>query len=429
VCKPACFATASGCGVAPAALALSCTTPAPATSGTTCTVDLAGVAGQAGCVECVARSGVAVPFFSDFDNGFGACTLDGWSFAAGSPCNDANSVWCVTGFAGTPALQVDKKDCSGKTASVERAVDTTGFQRVEFCFSYADHGASGGNDYLMVEYDPSGTGSSLTQLFYDVDGPLPGLDDAWLRYCIELPSDAVGRPSVLVRVSLHSNDDNQKIFADRFSVIGYRGGCTLTNAPFVSAFTGCATSGWTVTSGSVQCPGFKGDALEANGAGKSWTLERTVDTTLLGGDLVLRFDLAEDGTTKDDVFALDVDAAGAWKTLFYQNGALRTDQGATTFLVNLSALEPAAIGNPSLKLRFTATSSAAGHKIDLDNVSLTAFTGTCVADAVVVGAPGDQGGGHYAVTTSSPVPLPVELVCAWGGEASLSDAVTIQLVP
>jgi hypothetical protein len=427
-CKPACFATASGCGVAPTSLALSCTSPAPAASGTTCTVDLAGTTGQAACVECVARSSVTVPFFDDFDNGYGACTLSGWSFAPSSPCNDTNSGWCVTGFPGTPALQVDMADCAGQTAILERRVDTTGLQRVEFCFSYADRGAVGGNDWLTVAYD-AGTGAGLTQLFSDVDGPLPGLDDTWLRYCIELPPDAVGRPSLLLRVALHSNDAGQKVFADRFGVIGYRAGCALTNAPFTSTFAGCALSGWTVTSGSVQCPGFKGDAIEANGASKSWTLERTVDTTLLAGDLVLRFDLAEDGTTKDDALALDVNATGTWRTLFHQTGALRTDQGATTFLVNLSALEPAVDGNPNVKLRFSALSSATGHKLDLDNVSLTAYTATCAAASVIVGATSDQGSGHYAVTATSNVPLPVEMVCGWGGEASLTETATVQLVP
>jgi hypothetical protein len=429
VCKPACFATASGCGVPPTSVSLSCTTPTPAATGTSCTVDLAGVSGQAACVECVARSSVSVPVYSDFDNGFGGCALDGWSFAATSPCNDGNYAWCVTGFAGTPALQVDAQDCSGKTAILERTVDTTGFQRVEVCFNYADRGAAGGNDPLTVAYDPSGTGASLTQLFSDVDGPIPGLDDTWLRYCIELPSDAVGRAGLLLRVSMTSNDAGQKLFADRLSVIGYRTACALTNAPFVSAFTGCATSGWTVASGTLQCPGFKGDALEANGPTKSWTLERSVDTTLLTGDLVLRFDLAEDGTTADDAFALEINATGTWQTLFHQTGALRPDQGTTTFLVSLSALQPAALGNPSLKLRFTATSSAAGHKIDLDNVSLTAFTGTCSTDAVVVGAPSDQGSGKYSVTATAATPMPVEMVCGWGGESTLSDSVTVQLTP
>lgn len=428
VCKPTCFAAASGCGVPPPSVSVSCQTPAPAASGTTCTVDLAGTGGQAACVECVARTGVVVPVFSDFDNGYGGCALDGWSFASTSPCNDTNSEWCVTGFAGTPALQVDKNSCSGKTAIVERTVDTSGLQRVLFCFSYADRGAAAGNDYLAVEYDPSGTGASLTRLFYDVDGPLPGVDDTWLRYCIELPADAVGRPSLLIRVSLHSNDNDQRIFADRFSVIGYRPGCVLSNSPFTSTFAGCSATGWTVT-GSVQCPGFLGDALEASGAAKSWTLERTVDTTLLQGDLVLRFDLAEDGTTKDDAFAFDLNATGTWRTLFHQTGALRADQGATTFLVNLSALEPAAIGNPTLKLRFTADSLANGHKIDLDNVSLTAYTGTCSAGTVVLGAPSDTGGGRYAVTATSSVPLPVEIVCSWDGEAARTDAATVQFVP
>jgi hypothetical protein len=428
VCKPACFPGASGCGVPPTSAALVCDTPADPASGTTCTLHLPGASGLTSCLECVAKSGVVVPIFSDFDNGSGACTLGGWSFASTSPCNDTNSDWCVTGFAGTPALQVDKRSCSGKTAILERTVNTTGLQRVDFCFSYADRGAAGGNDYLMVEYDPTGTGASLTRLFYDVDGPLPGLDDTWLRYCIELPTDAVGRTSLLVRVSLHSDDDDQKIFADRFSVVGHRPGCVLTNGPFSSTFAGCSTSGWTIT-GSVQCPGFMGDALEANGAAKSWTLERTVDTTLVAGDLVLRFDLATDGTTKDDAFALEVNATGTWRTLFHQTGPLRTDQGATTFLVNLSALEPAVQNNPTLKLRFAASSSANGHKIDLDNVSLTAFTGTCAADGVVVGTPSDLGGGDYRVTATSAAPMPVDIVCGWGGEAALTDSATVEFVP
>jgi hypothetical protein len=428
VCNPACFPTTTGCGLPVTSVSVTCPSPATVQSGTTCTLDVGGLAGATGCLECVARTAVAVPFFSDFDNGFGGCTLDGWSFAATSPCNDTNSTWCVTGFAGTPALQVDKKDCSGKTAVVERTVDTTGLQRAAFCFSYADHAAGGGNDSLAVEYDPSGVGTTLTRLFYDVDGPLPGVDDTWLRYCIELPADAVGQPSVLLRVALHSNDDHQRIYADRFSLVGYRPGCVLTSSPFASAFDGCSITGWTVT-GSVQCPGFKGDALEANGAAKSWTLERTVDTTLLHGDLVLRFDLAEDGTSKDDAFSVEIDATGTWKTVFHQTGALRPDQGLTTFLVSLSALEPAALGNPSLKLRFRADSSAPNHKLDLDNVSLTAMTGTCSAGTVAVGAPVDQGSGHFGVAVSSTVPLPAELVCSWGGAATLTDSATVQFVP
>ncbi|MCK7475970.1 MAG: hypothetical protein MZV49_26300 [Rhodopseudomonas palustris] len=188
VCNPGCFATATGCGLPPVALSLTCQSPAPAPYATTCTVDLAGGAARRRASRVPPGRGRRA-VLQRLRQRLRRVRARRVELRRHLPCNDTNSMWCVTGFAGTPALQVDKKDCSGKTVIVERTVDLTGLQRAEFCFSYADHGAGGGNDYLKVEYDPSGTGTTLTQLFNDVDGPLPGVDDTWLRYCIELPAD------------------------------------------------------------------------------------------------------------------------------------------------------------------------------------------------------------------------------------------------
>jgi hypothetical protein len=427
VCRPACFPGVRGCGVAPTAIALTCPSPIHGAAGGVCEVDL-GVAGQAACLSCTATASAVVPFFSDFDDGSGACALDGWTFAPTSACRDTDSTWCLAPPAtlpDAPALMADQQYCAAGEWVVTRRLDASALGEVFVCLRAADAGATAA-DFLRLEADPTGAGAWV-QLYQDVAGPAPGLDDEWRRTCVQLPAAAAHQPAVGLRLTLHSSAAGHRVYAKDVFALAQNDACADTTTLFASRFDGCLKTGWSAT-GAPVCPGFTGDALEA--AGGSFTITRFVDTRGVAGDLLLRFDVATSSATAAEAVAVEISTvANVWQPVFAQNGPLRADPQPGSFLVDLGAVDPRARGNPSLGVRVSASSSAAGRLVDLDNVRLLAVASTCPTEGVTVAAPADRGGGQYDVAVSAAAVQPVQIQCAWDDEAALRASAPVELWP
>jgi len=311
----------------------------------------------------------------------------------------------------SPSLQADKATCGN--VIVERTVDTRGLDGLVLCYEAADIGAGGGNDSVEVAYAKNPM-EGPTRLFLDVDGPLPGVDDVWLKYCLELPEDALGKPAMLLRIALHSNDNGQKVLVDNVTLFGVKSSCVARQDLFFSPFDGCDTTGWSV-SGTFKCPEpFAGDALVADGG--SFAIERTLDLSGVQGNVGLSFSLATSGTGKDDVFTVSVNAGGTTTTVFHQNGALRTTPGSTAFWIPLAELVPAVRDNPSVVLRLEANSVGRNQEIALDNVRLVVVRGLCVpGTSASLSAISELGAGRYAFDMLVTEPMPLDVACMWAG--------------
>ncbi|HEY3355373.1 MAG TPA: hypothetical protein VGQ83_19140 [Polyangia bacterium] len=430
VCRPSCFGGVRGCGEPPQALTLTCATPVHAAEGGSCTVDLAGAAGQGACLSCVARGSAIVPFFSDFDDGTGACALDGWGFSATSACDDTDSTWCLAApgpLPGLPALMADRQHCAAGEWALTRRLDASQLGETFLCFNAAASAADSG-DFVRLEVDAAGAGAWV-QLFQDAGGPLPpeSGDDQWLRTCVQLPAAAAHQAEVGLRLTLHSGATGHRVFVDDVHALSFSAACLTDTALFQNRFDGCLKPGWTVN-GAPGCPGFGGDAVEAQAG--SFMLTRAVDTRGVRGDLLLRFDVATSGATTAEAVGVAISTtAGVWQTVFAQNGPLRSDPQFTSFLVNLSAHDPRVQDHPSLGIRVSATSSGTGRLVDVDNVRLVALAGTCTPPGVTVGAPVDRGGGRYDLATAATVAQPVQIQCTWDDSATLTDSAAVELVP
>jgi hypothetical protein len=424
LCRPDCFAPPSGCGLAPASLALTCPATMAEAAGGSCTIDI-GVADQAGCLTCTSTARATVPFYSTFDDGRGDCALGGWTFAATSACTDLDSTWCLSPpsvLAGVPALMADQAYCAAGEWVLTRPLDTTGLEAVDVCFRAASDGTDEA-DFVRLEVDPAGAGA-WQQLVADAGGPT--VSDAWLSTCVALPAAALGQPHAALRLTLHSSAPGHRLVVDDVVALASSAACSAAVELVTLTFDGCTTPGWTLV-GTHACSGFAGQALEAESG--AFTLSGTVDTRGHAGDVLLRFDLATQGATAADGLLVELEAApGEWQTVFAVDGPPRTDAAYASLLVDLSAADPRARENAALGVRLTATSSAAGHRLDLDNVRLDVVAGTCAPAGLALGAPAAAAPGLYAVAVTATAVQPVQIECSWGSPP-LTAAASVVITP
>jgi hypothetical protein len=412
LCRLACF---GGCGTPPASLTVSCPSPTTlvAGSGTSnCSVDLAGVAGQAGCLSCSAAAGIDALAFSDF----ATCTTDGWT-STGDPAS------CPPPFGG------DAMAAENSVPVLERTFDTTGLDNVWLCFDYADQGATG-SDFLRVEMF-GGTCTLTYQVMEEFGGPRIGATDdgTYFHYCFDLDvrnACAANNAALTLRFTGSSFGSGRWLAWDNVWVGGADDACVvLSDALLQSSWTCGAGSlgGWTVESGTPLCNATPDEVRADN---NSWQARRCVNVSAYDTDVYLDFlygetNADEAGTAEGlDVWynpACDgacTCPAGSWTKVFtHQSALLSTTTNVRRFFVNLSALDPAVDHNPSLGIRVAMSAGSGGRQVRLDDFRVGGLLMMCVPPDVTVGAPMDSGGGTYAVSATSTSGQAVEIMCSW----------------
>jgi hypothetical protein len=348
-----------------------------------------GRPGGAGPEEALAPggSGLISLGLADFDDGSGACDLDGWTLATDTSCYSNASACllsdsmqdCCDNFAcpiatgpltGSTALVADRADCSLGTEQwlLDRTFDTTGLTDTRVCFDYAASGATA-DELLQVEVDD---GASQSVVYCDDSGPRALVDDVWHHQCVDLPAFADDASNLTLRFFLQSSTNGDRLYLDNVDVQGWGGGCP-PDYPTALAddFAACA-AGWTALGSPVcgttfQCDGTNTLSAEAG----NWTIERLVDASELDDQVVLCFDVGDNNAGAGESVVVLVDAGAGYFTAWSKAGNLGANNTCGTFCVNLSNLDPAVHNNPSLGLRFALASDSAGQVVGIDNVQLS----------------------------------------------------------
>jgi hypothetical protein len=250
------------------------------------------------------------------------------------------------------------------------------------------------------------------------------VNDTFYRFCGMLPDWANGSSDVTLTVIAHSETDSMRMMLDNISIHAWNDTCTPGTLTALTAdFTGCAdplASGWGgwLVNGTIHCtaPAFDcHDASERvwvqNGTG---TLSRFVDTTALTGDVVLCFFYGDDGAgaqkSLDVAFTTNlVD----WQTAWSHSGDQGPDQTCQEVCVNLTDLDPAAAGNPTLWLSFDLYGGA--DPVYLDHITLKGAEVCDAAGAVDLSVLTDNANGTYTFTAqdTAGIPLDITITCAW----------------
>ena len=119
-------------------------------------------------------------------------------------------------------------------------------------------------------------------------------------------------------------------------------------------------------------------------------------------------------------FVVEFDAGTGWQTAYWNAGNIMYGAGCDQICRDLAALDPAAAGNPALKVRFHAEGSAGA--IFVDDISVSGPE-RCDATGLLQSGAVTPAANDYTVNVGSPggTPYLVMLECDWGG---LSPAVT-----
>jgi hypothetical protein len=456
LCRPACFPfVPSGCAFPPSYLSLACTTPVTIPATSSCTIDLGGTAGQTACLRCGSEAGTVVLSTSDFGDGEGACSQDGWTLQATNCCNDISCTpsscnqGCCTAFSdicyasgGRYYLRTPRQQCSAEEWRLTRTFDLRGLADAKVCVDIADNNASGTNEAILV-YAGDST-HAATQLICQLGEPRADVNGVFYTYCADLPSWTDGDSAVTITLVGHAEDNYQYLYLDNVRIVGWVSGCAANETRiYLETFTGCLNpitsgwNGWTVT-GTPNCPGTwacpgPSTSPSAQAVDESWTLERSVDTTAVDGEVTLCFSLGDsNGGTS---LSVDFDARGGagWQTAWSQSGNLGPDSTCRKICVNLSRINPAVSRNPGLGLRFRLDSNVGGGTgyYVLDDIEVWGGVFCNGSSHLTLGPISETGGGFYSTTATdtTSTPLTADVTCSWDTPpAPIDDMSTIDFV-
>ena len=462
ICWPTCGDPATGCVTPNSAMTLACQDPVSlaSTATSTCTLGLVGgdTTGQADCLSCSAELGVARLYTSAFDNGAGGCQLDGWQFTRSSPgnhcqdrasncsyggqnqpCCDELTTVCDTTTFGAPVLKSDRaSNCGGgdKQWRLERSFNLAGITSPYVCVEVADVGADMDEGVLIHVRDSLHIIGELVLCLNQEHEVRP--DGAFFTYCGELPAWAEDNPSVAMTVGVHSNDNGDILYLRRLYLEGLTGGCAGESSyAFTDDFAGCDLGQWSVTSGTPGCSfecweqGGGTTATGVTAAASSFSIETTVDTSQLDGEVTVIFYTASETADPGggDELTLRYNAGGGWQSAFELSGPIGGGGDCLEVWVNLSDLDPRANNNPALGIGFdlTAVSSIGVYGVAVTGVEF------CAADAAVVsvGSASESGGGLYNVnvTDASGEPLVTRVQCAWDPDSDIGAQDSVRFTP
>jgi hypothetical protein len=459
VCLPGCFGGPSGCGVPPSSLAVSCNAsgvPGEAS----CTVAVSGGTNvAAGCLSCAATVGFVPLVESDFDDGAGVCSADGWQLAAGSVCNDgANGCssagaaiaccadftgLCASDYLGTNFMQsVFEENCGGgvKQWRANRLVDTTDVTDLRLCFDAAEAYAAAG-DAIIARVQDGASSAQLDCVQGDTDWR-----GTFQTRCVDLPAWTFDNPALTVTFVGHNDSayatyptDIKRMALDNVYLHGRDPACATQSrvVVFEETFAGCPDPitegfhGWSVTRGSPRCSttACSGGGQGAVAEGSEWRLVRHVDTTSLSGGVDVCFQVghvaATDVTERVSV-RIDVGDGTGWRRAgggsLYRAAANQCQE----ICFNLSAESPAAAHNPDLVVEIQVESSALGIQTMIDDVRIAGVQ-SCAGDAFAsVGPVIDAGGGAFevAVSRQASQARTAQLTCTWsdGAQRNIASA-------
>jgi len=448
ICRPACFDNPSGCGPPPGSLILDCGSPVYPPSASTCTITLETLQGQTPCLHCEAAIGPVV-LRSDFGDDSGSCDEDGWSLVSGNECapgydtGDCSAagppVECCSDFS-TVCTQLDgnyvlKSDmatnCGGGIEEwrITKTFDTTGLDNIALTFGMGARTATADDFFLVRLSDASHSeflvcsdGSILASL------PYRGRDKLYLFH-FDLPAWTGNNPNLEVAFIANSSGPDHTMYIDDISLRGWPAACPRAyNTAFEETFSGCPDpipdgwNGWTVT-GSPICPGFEcsggeGDAFGAESNGSGWTMEHAVDTSELGGDVHLCFDLGESGAGNGESVTVEFSTDGGmgWQTAWEQDGDMTVDGRCARICVDLSGMDISVRKNAGVRIRFTVESN--NRPVDIDDIVVRGAVYCNAGTDLVVGAAEETPSpGRYEllVENADGGQLSALVTCTWDG--------------
>ena len=456
-CVPGCAGNSSGCMAIPSGLNLSCTTPATIPSSSDCNISLDGMSGQSGCLNCSASAGFVVLDRADFGDDTGACELDGWRLLQGTGnlctarvdgCNPRQNANCCDSLAtlctnlnGNFVMRGDRAlNCGGGVEEFRlvKSFDTTGFSNLEICFDYGETGANANDGIIVVAAD----GTNTAQVYCLNGEPRPGVNGVLYPLCASLPAWAGNNSNLEITIIIHSETNNHALYLDDVVVKGWISTCSPnTLTIFSENFSGCPGgvipdnwNGWAVT-GSPACPGTwncGGSGNSAQSSGNRWVITRNVDTSAVDGDVILCFSIGDTAAGAGDSVLVEFDSGdgGGWKTAWSQMGNLGGDGTCGRICVDLSLLDSGVAMNPSVGLRFTVE-TAAGHQINLDDISLSGAVYCNAGGIVSIGAVSDNGGGFYSFSVSDTFgkQLSTRISCIWdGSDRGINDFARVDFI-
>ena len=453
VCMPECSAESSGCVEIPATFDLKCTTPSNVSTPSICTLNLEVVTGQSSCISCTSKVGQVLLDYSDFGDDVGRCDDDGWLLDDTScsssvlSCTPSGSIMCCLDFGricrslnGNYLLRVDYGLTCFPSRMEEwrlyKTFNTTGITNLELCFKIGDRGADSNEGLFVYVSD----GLRNEQVFCLNGEPQPGIDDFLYPYCISLPSWASNNTSLKITFIAHSDNSGDILYLDDISLRGWLASCPPTvQTVFREDFTGCPSSipdgwnGWRVV-GNPQCatPVCPSSSEGVFSWSDSWSMERTIDTSLLSGNVILCFDSGDFLSDLDSRVSVEFDTGkgSGWQTAWLQTGDLGPDRECRTNCVNLSNINNDVNGNPNLKIRFSV-SSLSGGNIVIDNIVVSGSVYCDATGIVSISSLSETTPATYMfnVTDVSGTPLDAFIECSWGTSSNqLKDNSTIRFI-
>lgn len=393
-----CAVCAGGCAVPPN-LTIDCgvdaTQPGAAHA---CTITGAAAA----CLACTSRIGMTSMVRNDFEPCQRMSEL-GWELDGQEPQCD--------GFDGGIGL-----DPSGRT-TLERTIDTRGFDSVRLCYELLDVGM-GGNDEIEISID---TGLFWSQASLHTGGPFSQADWVSTVLCtdlVEADPAAADNPSLGIRFD--ANLSATIVAIDDLAIDAWDSAYVDHPGRIVDDhFADCDLGGWTEAGDGIVCPtdigfNFDVDALEANDAAVA--IFQVIDLSDRCDDLQIGFSTAaHEGFWPRDYTSLHVDR-GAGNTLMWEAEA--GSRNNDTFLdpeVVLSHVDPDLRFQPAVTFRFDMNAGANGVSQWLDDVWIDGATCRSGDALLTIGAPIDAGAGVASVTVTSPVQTTAYLECTWAG--------------
>lgn len=406
VCAPC----AGGCAVPPSSLSVSCDETGAPGDDAVCniTVDEPTVAA---CLSCTALAGMTELVREGFDD-----------------CDPARRGWIVSEpapicpleqgplFPGTDAAALE---ADAYAWSIERQVDTTGFDRVRLCFDYGQRGADP-NSVFEVSVD---TGSGWEVVFGDTTPIRATVQTAWITRCLDLGAEAANRADLGIRFYVDTAD-NKDVYLDNVFVDAWEAADLTPDRVIDEDFADCSHEGWTFDEPAPNCPteaaGWAGiDALEAITRGSD--VSRRVDRPLCE-DPWLVFAYGHSNADHGEELTVDLDTGGGWALAWGNAEGIGEDSTFTEIRLGLAHIDPAARDNPDLAVRFGLFADGGGRAVAIDDVALEGMSCGPAGDRATLSQPTRVTDTAYSFAVTADRTFTVHPVCTWGGSETVAGA-------
>ncbi len=412
VCAPC----AGGCALPPTSLTVSCDETRAPGDDAVCNITVDEPT-EAACLSCTALAGMTELVRETFDDCDPA--RRGWIVSEPAPICPLEQGALFPGT-GAAALEAD-----AYAWSIERRVDTTGFDTVRLCFDFGQRGADA-NSELQVMID---TGGGWEVVFADTEPILATVEPAWITRCLGLGAAAANRADLGIQFALGAAD-GRDVYVDDVFVGAWEAADLAADRVIDEDFTDCAYDDWTVEGERPNCAteaaGWAGiDALEAIERGSD--LSRRVDRPLCE-DPWLVFAYGASNSDHGEPLTVDLDTGGGWSLAWGSAEGIGADSTFTEIRLGLALLDPASRDNPDLWVRFGLFADGGGRAIAIDDVVLEGMSCGPAGDRATLSEPTRVTDSAYSFAVSADRNFTVHPVCTWGANDAISgrDRVTFR---